>query len=63
MKGKQKPIKFIVKEQQSGTKNIGDIFADIFLSEMKENLWTLEQKGGIMEPPTIPNQIVPNERS
>ena len=28
-KRKRKAIKFIVKEQSSGTKNIGDIFSDI----------------------------------
>ena len=56
-------IRFVVTEQFAGTANITEIFTDLILSEMKENLWLLEQQSGIMESPTIPSQVVPAEGS
>ena len=61
MKGKA--VKFVVTEQFAGTANITEIFTNLILSEMKEKVWNLEQQSGIMEPPTIPNQVVPAEGS
>ena len=63
-----RPIKtkFIVKERFSGTRQAQDIFSDMVLSEMLKNqgiCWTSGQKSSKIMVPTIPNQIVPQERS
>ena len=58
-----KPIKFVVTERFAGTADVTEIFTNLILSEMKEKSWNLEQPSGIIEPPTIPNHVVPAERS
>ena len=55
--------KFVIKEHFKGTKNATELFTDILISEISGKGWILEQKCGIMGTPTIPNQVVPNERS
>ena len=60
---KSKAIKFVVTEHFGGTATPTEIFTDLILSEMKEKDWILEQQSGIMESPTIPNHVVPEERS
>jgi hypothetical protein len=54
-----KKTKFIVKESYSGTKNLQNIFAYIFISEYGENskkIWALEQKIDIIG--NSPQQVV-----
>ena len=60
---KSKPIKFVVTEQFAGTATAAEIFTNLILSEMKEKGWNQEQQCGIMDSPTIPNHVVPEERS
>ena len=49
---KLKKIKYIIKECFSGTKNLQEIFTNIFLSEYQESskkTWTSEQKNDIIQ--------------
>jgi len=59
---KKKPTKFIIKERYTGTKKATEVFSDFLLSEISKKDWNLEQKYGIIITPTIPKQVVPNER-
>jgi len=56
-------IKYVITERFTGSKDIIGVFTDIILSEIKEKCCTDNQENGIMKPLTIPNQVVPKERS
>ena len=55
--------RFIITEQFAGTITPTEIFTNLILSEMREKVWNLEQQSVIIESSTIPDYVVPKERS